>query len=122
MTNTIHHPTTSKSYLTLLKQKLSKLAGAWTIDDYHSLITFYSSFVPSLMGVERCTVFIMELGSNEICSIFGTGLEHQKIKPPLRGSIVGSVIESGKGYLINDIQEHSGYHSYIEEQTGFIYP
>ncbi len=119
MTNIIHHPTTAKSYLTLLKQKLSKLAGAWTIDDYHSLITFYSSFVPSLMKVQRCTVFIMELGSNEICSIFGTGLEHQKITPPLKGSIVGSVIESGKGRLINDFREHSGFHSLIEEQTGF---
>jgi transcriptional regulator with GAF, ATPase, and Fis domain len=120
MIKTPQHVTTSKSYLTLLKQKLSKLSGAWTIEDYHGLITFYSSFVPSLMKVERCTVFIMELASKEICSIFGTGLEHQKIKPPLQGSIVGSVIESGKGCLINDLQNHAGYHSLIEEQTGFI--
>jgi transcriptional regulator with GAF, ATPase, and Fis domain len=119
MTNTAQHISTSKSYLTLLKQKLSKLGGAWTIEDYHGLITFYSSFVPSLMKVERCTVFIMELGSKEICSIFGTGLMHHKIKPPLKGSIVGSVIESGKGCLINDFQGHTGYHSLIEEQTGF---
>ena len=119
MTNTAQHITTSKSYLSLLKQKLSKLAGAWTIEDYHGLITFYSSFVPSLMKVERCTVFIMELGSKEICSIFGTGLLQQKINPPLKGSIVGSVIESGKGCLINDFQSHTGYQSLIEEQTGF---
>ncbi len=110
---------TSESYLNLLKQKLSRLAGAWTIEQYHSLINFYSSFVPTLMKVERCTVFIMELGSKEICSIFGTGLKHQKIKPPLSGSVVGRVISSGKGLFINDIQGHSGYHSFIEEQTGF---
>jgi len=119
MTNIAHHITTSESYLSLLKQNLSRLAGAWTIEDYHAFITFYSSFLPALMKVERCTVFIMELGSKEICSIFGTGLEHQKIKPPLKGSIVGSVINSGKGCLINDLQGHSGYHSFIEEQTGF---
>ncbi len=120
MSNTAaHHITTSKSYLTLLKQKLSRLAGTWTIEDYRAFITFYSSFLPSLMKVERCTVFIMELESKEICSIFGTGLEHQKIKAPLKGSIVGSVINSGKGRLINELQDHTGYHSFIEEQTGF---
>ncbi len=119
MDNITRNITTSESYLSLLKQKLSRLAGAWTIEDYHAFITFYSSVLPSLMRVERCTVFIMELGSKEICSIFGTGLEHQKIKPPLKGSIVGSVIDSGKGCLINDLQGHIGYHSFIEEQTGF---
>ena len=119
MDNITRNITTSESYLSLLKQKLSRLAGAWTIEDYHAFITFYSSVLPSLMRVERCTVFIMELGSKEICSIFGTGLEHQKIKPPLKGSIVGSVIDSGRGCLINDLQGHTGYHSFIEEQTGF---
>jgi transcriptional regulator with GAF, ATPase, and Fis domain len=119
MTTAAHHITTSESHLTLLKHKLSQLTGAWTIEDYHALITFYSSLLPSLMKVERCTVFIMDMGSNEICSIFGTGLAHQKIKPPLKGSIVGSVINSGNKVLINDLQGHTGYHSFIEEQTGF---
>lgn len=119
MTDNAPHITTYESQLTLLKQKLSKLTGAWTNEDYHALITFYSSFIPSLMKVERCTVFIMNLGSNEICSIFGTGLEHQQIQPPLKGSIVGGVINSGQKVLINDLQGHSGYHSFIEEQTGF---
>jgi transcriptional regulator with GAF, ATPase, and Fis domain len=120
MPNALHHIKNSESYLSQLKQKLSRLAGAWTIEDYHALTTFYSSFLPSLMQVERCTVFIMELGSKEICSIFGTGLEQQKIKPPLTGSIVGGVINSGKSILINDLKEQTGYHSLVEEQTGFV--
>ena len=78
MANTASHIPTSETYLNLLKQKLSRLAGAWTLEEYHALITFYSSSVPTLMKVDRCTVFIMELGSKEICSIFGTGLKHQK--------------------------------------------
>ncbi|MBU1565507.1 MAG: sigma-54-dependent Fis family transcriptional regulator [Proteobacteria bacterium] len=61
----------------------------------------------------------MDLGSKEICSIFGTGLLNQIIKPPLKGSIVGGVISSGKGFLTNDLQGHTGYHSFVEEQTGF---
>jgi len=120
MTNTTDAITTSESYLTLLKQKLSRLSGTWTIEDYHALISFYSSLLPSLMKVERCTVFILDMGSKKICSIFGTGLERRKIKPPLKGSIVGSVINSGKKILINDLQVHTGYHSFVEEKTGFI--
>jgi transcriptional regulator with GAF, ATPase, and Fis domain len=115
-----HHISTSESYLNLLKHKLSKLTGSSAVEEYHGLISFYSSFVPSLMKAERCTVFIIDIGSKEICSIFGTGLLNQQIKPPLKGSIVGGVISSGKGFLVNNLQDHTGYHSFIEEQTGFI--
>lgn len=109
----------SESYLTLLKQKLSQVAASWTIDDFQAFVTFYSTILPSLFGVERCAVFIMELGSNEICSLYGTGLQQKKIKPPLKGSIVGEVIISGESCLVNDLQEHPGYHSSVEKQTGF---
>jgi transcriptional regulator with GAF, ATPase, and Fis domain len=115
-----HYLSTSESYLNLLKQKLAKLTGASTVEEYHALISFYSSFVPSLMKAERCSVFIMDLGSKEICSIFGTGLKNRPIKPPLRGSIVGGVISSGKGTFVNNLRDHVGYHSLVEEQTGFV--
>jgi transcriptional regulator with GAF, ATPase, and Fis domain len=117
MTTTPHHAT--PSYLHLLQQKLSRVAGAWTIDDYHALVTFYSSILPSLMAVERCTIFIMELGSQTVCSIVGTGLEQRKIEAPLHGSIVGTVINSGRSYLTNDLKAHDGYHSSMDEKTGF---
>ena len=74
------------SYLALLKERLTKVTGSWTVEDYHSFISFYSSIIPSLMDVERSTVFIMELGSKRICSIYGTGLETKQIQPPVDGS------------------------------------
>ena len=119
MTNSAQRTPPSPSYLNLLKQKLSRMAGAWTIDDYHALVTFYSSILPSIMEVERCTIFVMELGSQTICSIVGTGLEQHKIEAPLEGSIVGTVIDSGRSYLTNDLKGHEGYHSFVDEQTGF---
>ncbi|MCP3892081.1 MAG: sigma-54-dependent Fis family transcriptional regulator [Desulfobulbaceae bacterium] len=109
----------SGSYLAMLKQQLSRVAGAWSIEDYRSFISFYSSILPSLMKVERCAVFVMEMGSKEICSIFGTGIDYQQIKPPLVGSIVGDVINSGESFLTNELEGHVGYHTTIEEQTGF---
>lgn len=106
------------SYLTELKWKLSKIAGIWSTDDYKNFIRFYSSIIPNIMGVERCTVFVLELKSDRICSVYGTGLD-QKLVPPMDGSIVGDVIKSGQGKMINDLQNHAGYHSHIEQLTGF---
>ncbi len=119
MSKSAHNRSKSESYLNLLKNKLARLASAWTMDDYHGLIHFYSSFLPSFFKVERCTVFILEIGSKEIYSIFGTGLEHQQINAPFKGSIVGDVIAEGESVIINDLSRHNGFHLQVEEQTGF---
>ncbi len=107
-----------ESYLAELNWKLSRIAGSWSHDDYKSYIRFYSSIIPSLMGVERCTVFVLELKDKRICSVYGTGLD-QELEPPLDGSIVGNVIKTGESIVINDLANHSGYHSHAEELTGY---
>lgn len=106
------------SYLAELKWKLSKLTGLWTTEDYKKFIRFHSSIIPQLVNAERCTVFVIELENRGICSIYGTGLE-QKLAPPIEGSIVGGVIKSGQSKLINDLTNYEGYHSHIEDQTGY---
>ena len=90
------------------------------MDDYRDFVTFYIRSLPKLMNVERCTIFIMEIGSNKICSIFGTGLSERQIEPPLEGSIVGKVISSGISCIENDLKSHPGFHMHMDEQTGFI--
>lgn len=71
------------------------------------------------MSVERCTIFILDIGSRKICSIFGTGLTERQIEPPLEGSIVGRVISSGKSHIDNHLELHDGFHLQVAEQTGF---
>lgn len=107
-----------ESYLAQLKWKLSRVAGVWSTEDNKKFIRFFSSIIPDLMDAERCTVFVMELKSNKICSIYGTGLE-QKLAPPMEGSIVGGVIKSGQSTLINDLTKYDGYQAHIEQQTGY---
>lgn len=107
-----------ESYLAELKWKLSRIAGAWSKEDYKSFIRFYSSSIPDLIGVERCTVFVLEIKDKKICSVYGTGLE-QELEPPLEGSIVGDVINKGESVVINDLAGHSGYHSHAEQLTGY---
>jgi transcriptional regulator with GAF, ATPase, and Fis domain len=110
----------SRKHLVVLRQRLSQVASSWAMDDYRAFVTFYIRILPKLMNVERCTIFIMEIGSNRICSIFGTGLSEQQIEPPLEGSIVGKVISSGKSCIENDLKSHPGFHMDMDEQTGFI--
>lgn len=112
-------PTTHEQLVTL-RSRLAQVTNAWTFDDYRTFITFYSRIIPEFMGAERCSIFIMERGSNRICSIFGTGLEEQQIEPPLEGSIVGQVIKTGKSVLENNLGKHRGFHSSSDEQTGFV--
>lgn len=106
--------------LVSLRQRLAQVTGAWSADDYKAFITFYSRILPELMRAERCTIFMKEPGSNKIWSIFGTGLEEKRIEPPLEGSIVGEVIRSGESRVENQLTDYHGYHSDVDEMTGFV--
>lgn len=114
----LSHP--SPRHLAALRQRLAQVAGSWAMDDYRAFVTFYIRILPRLMNAERCTIFIMEIGSNKICSIFGTGLDERQIEPPLEGSIVGKVIRSGISCIENDLRSHPGFHVSTDEQTGFV--
>ncbi len=113
-------PRFSQKHLALLRQRLAKVNGSWAAEDYRAFIEFYSRILPELMRAERCTIFMMEQGSKKIWSIFGTGLEEQSIEPPLEGSIVGQVIRSGESRIENKLGEYHGFHSEVDELTGFV--
>jgi len=120
MTDTNPRTRFSRKHLTILKNRLAQVTGSWSVDDYRTFITFYSRILPELMSADRCTIFIMEKGSNKICSIFGTGLEEKQIEPPIEGSIVGQVIKSGQSRIENSLTDYRGYHSDTDEKTGFV--
>ena len=110
----------SRKNLAVLRQQFLQVASSWAIEDYRAFVTFHTRLLPRLMNVERCTIYIMEIGSNRVCSIYGTGLSEKQIEAPLEGSLVGRVIRSGKSLVENNLASSSGYHEYIAEQTGFV--
>lgn len=110
----------TQEQLVKLRNRLAQVTSSWTVDDYRAFITFYSRILPEFMQAERCTIFIMQRGSNRICSMFGTGLKESQIEPPMEGSIVGQVIKTGIGLIENNLSEHRGFHSSSDEQTGFV--
>jgi len=109
----------SKRRIAELKLRLERVAQSWTVDDYTSLAKFYVKILPKVTGAERCTIYIIEMGTEKICSIYGTGLEDRKIEPPRDGSIVGEVISTGKGIFVNDMEKREGFHTSVDGETGY---
>ena len=109
-----------KKRIAELKLRLERVAQSWTAEDYRTLTKFYVKILPKIIGAERCTIYIIEMATDKICSIFGTGLEERQIEPPREGSIVGEVISSGKGIIVNDLAKREGFHSHAGAETGYI--
>lgn len=103
-----------------LKVRLEQVSRAWTINDYESLLKFHVSIVPKIMGAERCSIFVVEPGTDRIWLKYGTGLKEKEIMPPKEGSIVGDAISSGKWIIANDLHKMSGYHTTTASKTRFV--
>ena len=109
----------TKKRIAELRLRLERVAQSWSVEDYRALTKFYVKILPKITGAERCTIYIIEMSTEKICSIFGTGLEERQIEPPRDGSIVGEVISSGKGVLVNDLDTREGFHTNADEETGY---
>lgn len=105
--------------LTLLRQRLNQVMLSWTVEDYRAFVQLFVKLLPSLLAAERCTIFIIEMGTERICSIFGTGIHEKEIEPPKKGSVVGQVISSGQSVVENNLAAKQGFHAQVEEETGF---
>ena len=112
--------TGSRKRLSELKIRLEQLSQAWTVGNYEALLEFYVKILPRLFIAERCTIYIIELGTDKIYSKYGTDLAGKTIEPPRQGSVAGQVISSGKSLIRNDLDRERGFHKEVDAGTGFI--
>ena len=113
-------PELIRQRLTSLKFRLEQAIHAWTIDDYWALLEFYVDILPVIVPAERCTIFILEMGTETIGSMIGTGLQKMRIEPPKDKSIAGKVISTGQAMIANDLDKSYGYHTEVDARTGFV--
>lgn len=113
-------PELIRQRLTSLKFRLEQAIHAWTIDDYWALLEFYVDILPVIVPAERCTIFILEMGTEKICSMIGTGLQKMRIEPPKDKSIAGKVISTGQPMIAQDLDRSYGYHTEVDARTGFV--
>lgn len=97
-----------------------QISSSWSMDNYEALLRFYIRILPKLLNAERCTIYIVEIGTNKIYSKYGTHLNGMMIKPPRKGSIAGEVISTGKGIIKNDLAKSAGFHTQVDAGTGFF--
>ena len=117
---TINEPATIRQRLAGLKFRLEQVTRAWTIDDYEALLKFYVEILPEIMKTERCTIFVSELGSDKIWSMFGTGLNGIKIESPKNESMVGKAIDTGQCLIEHNLDKRHGFHTEVDALTGFV--
>jgi transcriptional regulator with GAF, ATPase, and Fis domain len=110
---------TIRKRLAGLRLRLEGVASAWTVDTYESLLDYYVRILPKLMGAERCTIYIIELGTSRIWSKYGTGIQEKQIEAPREGSIAGRVITTGESVVENNLEQRRGHHKKVQDETGF---
>ena len=104
--------------LGVMRKRLDQVNRVWTADKYKALLDFYVRILPSIVGCERCSIFVVDQQSQEIISTVGTGLDNQVIVAPSKDSVVGHVIATGLSCIENTLSQ-TGYHTKTHEQTGF---
>ena len=110
----------SRKRLSELRLRLEEVSTAWTLDNYESMVEFFVLILPKIMEAERCTIFIIEMGTDKIYSKYGTGLKGKQIEPPREGSIAGQVIEMDRPVINNELNKRTGYHKKVDAGTGFV--
>ncbi len=103
-----------------LKQKQQRVDEAWKKAGNKGLLEFLVDLIPRALGVERCSIFILDPVQDNVWLQCGTGLSEKQITVPKAGSLVGEVVSSGHFILEEDMENHAGAHEYVSMQTGFI--
>jgi len=103
-----------------LKTRLEDLNRAWTANDYDALLRFFVGIVPTVVGAERCSIFLMDPGGETLWLKYGTGLKEREIEAPKDGSFVGRAVTSGRTVIENDLSALDGFHADLEERTEFV--
>ncbi|MGA1823201.1 MAG: sigma 54-interacting transcriptional regulator [bacterium] len=114
------NPIEINQQLSDLKMRLEKVNSLRSLYDYETLLKFCVDILPKIMRTERCTIFVVELGTDTIWSMFGTGLQEEQIKPPMDESIVGRAISTGECIIEHDMTKRHGYHTHADALTGFV--
>ncbi|NGZ28356.1 MAG: sigma 54-interacting transcriptional regulator [Magnetococcales bacterium] len=102
-----------------LNSRMEKVRRVYSLESYETLLHFQVKILPQLMQAERCSIFLPDPNTKKVWLKFGTNLQEKQIEAPLYGSVVGQVISSGEGMIVNRMNE-GGFHKEAEKSTGFV--
>lgn len=102
-----------------LKTKQQALDKAWKKSGNRDFLQFMVDILPKVIDAERCSLFILDPTNADVWVLCGTGVQEREISVPVKTSIVGKVISSGKYSIDNDLRHKVGPHDVIGVRTGF---
>ncbi|MEO5333146.1 MAG: sigma-54-dependent Fis family transcriptional regulator [Magnetococcus sp. YQC-5] len=106
--------------LETLKALLERIHRSWDPQDFEALMRFFVEILPRLTNSERCSVFIVDQTTENIWLKFGTGVAEKAIIAPMKGSLVGESILTGRTVTQTGLEFRAGYHSLVGKKTEFI--
>ncbi len=94
-----------------------KVAATETLDEVlHSLVEITTSEI----GAERGSLFLNDKQRGELYSRVAQGNFQREIRILNTSGVAGQVFTSGKGLIIDDVQNCEFFNKNVDEQTGFI--
>ena len=112
--------TTLQKTLASLKAKQAQVRDAWRKTGNPALLQFLVDIMPRVVGAERCGIFILDPGADQVWLHCGTGLAEKQVKVPAEDSLVGRVISQGEALCETDMDNLVGAHGVVDMQTGFV--
>lgn len=86
--------------------------------DLRSLISMIMERACSLIGTERCSLFIVDKAKNEIYTTFNQGLDSE-IRMPITRGIAGFTARTGQIVNISNAYNDSRFDNSVDIETGF---
>jgi phosphoserine phosphatase RsbU/P len=81
------------------------------------LIRLNADFARDLAGADRCSLWLIDEGTNELWTLFAHGVE--SIRIPLGEGLVGACVEKDQVMLINDVQNESRAWRIADQSSGY---
>lgn len=83
------------------------------------LIEKITQMLPAVVGVERCSVFLLDPINRRVLLQYGTGMLERELNLPLAGTLAGEVIQSGIPRIVEDLSPYQTIQNEVKEMTGF---
>ncbi|GAB6042865.1 sigma-54-dependent Fis family transcriptional regulator [Endothiovibrio diazotrophicus] len=102
-----------------LTARQERIHAGMTAAHHEALVRFFVRILPRALAAERCSIFVVEPGTERIWVRFGTGLDGVRFEAPRQGSVVGRSVSTGEVVLENGLDRRHGFHEEVESKTGF---
>jgi Nif-specific regulatory protein/two-component system response regulator HydG len=108
-----------KQKLQRLKEKQKFIDNVWEKAGNRELLQFFVELIPKALGVERCSIFVVDPETDKLWLQSGTNVSEKEIVVAADDSLVGRAITSGTSQVENDMGNQIGSHDLIAMKTGF---